>query len=112
MSLFLSAGSDYSSISSTLTLTSSMAMVEFSIPIVDDSIVESDEQFTVVLSSSDPNVLTSVNQATVTIVDNDGELHTPREREYTNLQCTCLSYHNAIMPAHVRGTENLCFRLV
>ena len=87
-------------------------MVEVSIPIIDDSVVESDEQFTVVLSSSDPNVLTSVNQATVTIVDNDGELYTPRETEYTNLQCTHLSYHNAIMLAHVRGTESLCFRLV
>ena len=78
-----------------------MAMVEVSIPIIDDSVVESDEQFTVVLSSSDPTVLTFVHQATVTIVDNDCKLRTPREREYTNLQCSHLSYHNAIMPAHM-----------
>ena len=51
-----------------------MAMVEVSIPIIDDSVVESDEQFTVVLSSSDPNVLTSVNQTTVTIVNDDSKL--------------------------------------
>ena len=55
-------------------------MVEVLIPIIDDSVVESDEQFTVVLSSSDPNVLTSDNQAAVTIVNNDGELHIPGER--------------------------------
>ena len=71
---FLSAGSDYSPISNTLNLTSSTTMVEVLIPIIDDSVVETDEQFTVVLSSSDPNVLTSNNQATVTIVNDDGKL--------------------------------------
>ena len=72
----LSAGSDYSSISSTLTLTSSTTMVEVSIPIIDDSVVEMDEQFTVVLSSSDPSVVISANyHATVTIVSNDGKLY-------------------------------------
>ena len=49
-------------------------MVAVSIPIIDDSVVETDEQFTVVVSSSDPNVLTSNNQATVTIVNDDGKL--------------------------------------
>ena len=76
--LFLSAGSDYSPISSTLTLTSSTTMVAVLIPIIDDSVVETDEQFTVVLSSSDPNVLTSNNQATVTIVNDDSKLRTPK----------------------------------
>ena len=73
---FLSAGSDYSPISSTLTLTSSTTMVEVLIPIIDDSVVETDEQFTVVLSSSDPNVFISANyHTTVTIVNNDGKLY-------------------------------------
>ena len=49
-------------------------MVEVLIPIIDDSVVESDEQFTVVLSSSSPNVLTSDNQANVTIVNDDSKL--------------------------------------
>ena len=71
---FLSAGSDYSSISSTLNLTSSTTMMVVLIPIIDDSVVEMDEQFTVVLSSSDPNVLTSNNQATVTIVNDNSKL--------------------------------------
>ena len=76
---FLSAGRDYLPISSTRNLTSSTAMVAVLIPIIDDSVVESNEQFTVVLSSSDPNVLTSVNQATVTIVNDDCKFSTPRE---------------------------------
>ena len=72
---FLSAGSDYSPIHSTLNLTSSTTMVEVLIPIIDDSVVEMDEQFTVVLSSFDPNVMISDNyQVTVSIVDDDGEL--------------------------------------
>ena len=55
-------------------------MVEVLIPIIDDSVVERDEQFTVVLSSSDPNVLISDNQATVTILNDDSKLRTPREK--------------------------------
>ena len=51
-----------------------MAIVAVSIPIIDDSVVESDEQFTVVLSSSDPHVLISQNQTTVTIVNDDSKL--------------------------------------
>ena len=70
-------------------------MVEVSIPIIDDSVVESDEQFTVVLSSSDPNVLTSQNQATVTIVNDDCKFSTPRENLCKSAVCT-LSYHNAL----------------
>ena len=65
-----------------------MAMVEVSIPIIDDSVVESDEQFTVVLRSSDPNVLVSQNQATVTIVNDDCKLHTLRENLCKFAVCT------------------------
>ena len=65
-------------------------MVEVLIPIIDDSVVEMDEQFTVVLSSSDPNVLISDNQATVTItiVNDDGKLYTPRTNVCKNAMCT------------------------
>ena len=83
--LFPSAGSDYSSISRTLNLTSSTTMVAVLIPIIDDSVVEIDEQFTVVLSSSDPNVLTSNSQATVTIVNDDSKLRTPEEKVSANV---------------------------
>ena len=60
-------------------------MVEVSIPIIDDSVVEMDEQFTVVLSSSDPNMLTSNSQATVTIVNDDSKLRTPEEKVSANV---------------------------
>ena len=62
------APGDYTALMRTLTLTSSSTI---SIAISDDVVVEDDEQFTVVLSSSDPNVMTSVMQTTVTIADDD-----------------------------------------
>ena len=44
-----------------------------SVPILDDSTVESDETFYAVLTSDHPNVVFGEDTATITIIDNDGE---------------------------------------
>ena len=49
-------------------------MANVSIAISSDTVVENDEQFSVVLSSSDPNVITPVNPAVVIIGNHDGML--------------------------------------
>ena len=49
-------------------------MANVSITIFSDAVVESNEQFTVMLSSSDPNVITPVNPAVVIIGNDDGML--------------------------------------
>ncbi len=46
------------------------------IPIVNDTTVETQEAFFIMLSSSDPVVHTPSSPITVTILDNDGRLHT------------------------------------
>ena len=69
-----SAPGDYTPLSNTLTLTSSAPMANVSIAISSDTVVENDEQFSVVLSSSDPNVITPVNPAVVIIGNHDGML--------------------------------------
>ena len=69
-----SAPGDYTPLRNTLTLNSSAPMVNISIAIFDDAVVESNEQFTVMLSSSDPNVITPVNPAVVIISNDDGML--------------------------------------
>ena len=72
--LTLSALGDYTPLSNTLTLTSSAPMANVSIAIFNDEVVESNEQFIVMLSSSDPNVITPVNPAVVIIGNDDGML--------------------------------------
>ena len=42
------------------------------IPIIDDSVLENNETFSVVLNTEDQNVVLDLTSATVTIVDNDG----------------------------------------
>jgi len=69
-----SAPGDYTPFNNTLTLTSSVLMANVSIAISSDAVVESNEQFTVMLSSSDPNVITPVNPAVVIIGNDDGML--------------------------------------
>ena len=44
------------------------------VPIIDDDVLEDNQTFTVVLSTEDPYVLLDPASATVTIVDNDGEI--------------------------------------
>ena len=43
-----------------------------SVPITDDNVVENEETFTAVLSSSESDVTIGDDTATVTIIDNDG----------------------------------------
>jgi len=69
-----SAPGDYTPLRNTLTLTSSVPMANVSIAIFNDAVVESNEQFTVMLNSSDPNVITPVNPAVVIIGNDDGML--------------------------------------
>ena len=69
-----SAPGDYTPLYNTLTLTSSAPMANVSIAIFSDAVVESNEQFIVMLSSSDPNVITPVNPAVVIIGNDDGML--------------------------------------
>lgn len=47
----------------------------------DDNIVEQDEQFTVKLSSSNPQVVLTNREATITIIDDDGESDEVMETE-------------------------------
>ena len=44
------------------------------ISIIDDLVLEDNETFSVLLSTEDPDVLLDPASATVTIVDNDGEI--------------------------------------
>ena len=44
------------------------------IPIVDDTVLENDEVFSVTLSTTDSDVSIDPSSATVTIVDNDGKI--------------------------------------
>ena len=66
------AGSDYMSVSMMITLSQSLTSV--SVPILEDLTVESNETFSAVLTSTLPNVVLGENTATITIVDNDGEV--------------------------------------
>ena len=44
------------------------------VPIIDDTILEDNETFSVVLSTADPDALLDPTSATVAIGDNDGEI--------------------------------------
>lgn len=44
------------------------------VKIIDDSSVEQNETFLIVLTSSSPGVLIEVSNVTVTIIDNDGKI--------------------------------------
>ncbi len=66
------AGSDYTALSQTLTWTDGdAAQKTIAIPILEDSLVEGDETFTLTLSSPFHAYLGTPHQATVTISDND-----------------------------------------
>jgi len=71
-----SAPGDYSPSTGILTLNSSTMMLGITVAISDDAVIENDEQFSVVLNSSNTDVRTSVNRAVVTITDNDRGVYT------------------------------------
>ena len=56
-----------------LMFSGNMTTSELRIPLVNDDTAELDEQFTVNLVEITSNVVVSMNNATVTIIDNDGE---------------------------------------
>jgi M6 family metalloprotease-like protein len=65
------AGTDYTARSGTLSFASGVATVNITVPITNDSVVESSETFTVTLSSPSNGSIGSPGTTTVTIVDND-----------------------------------------
>ena len=71
------AAIDYATVTAQLTFQATVALQCSSISIVDDNILESDEVFSVQLSTLDPDVNLTTSTATVTIENNDGECHTP-----------------------------------
>ena len=68
------ASDDYAAGNMAFTLSPSMLERCFPVEPVDDDILEDDEQFTLILSTTEMRVNTSPDTATVTIVDNDSEL--------------------------------------
>ena len=57
-----------------VTFPSGESTASLSVPIMDDSIVESTELFSALLTTTEPNVMLGVDTATITIQDNDGEI--------------------------------------
>ena len=68
--------SDYTTVTAQLTFLATIALQCSSIPIVDDTILENDEVFSVQLSTLDPDVNLTPSTATVTIENDDSECHT------------------------------------
>ena len=66
------AGSDYTAITMSVTFESGSTRATVNVQITDDNVVESEEDFTAVLSSSESNVMIGENTATVSVLDNDG----------------------------------------
>ena len=68
------APDDYTSVENVLTFSPGVnESCTTIIPIVDDSVLESDEVFSVTLSTTDSDVSLDPASATVTILDNDGK---------------------------------------
>jgi hypothetical protein len=65
------AGSDYVSASGTLTFTPGLASATFSVPLLDDAVVEGSETVTVTLSSPVSATLGSPSPAALTLLDDD-----------------------------------------
>ncbi len=67
------AGRDYTATSGTLVLSAGTSRDDFFVPVIDDSIDEPDETFTVTLSDPQPSGQVTLDEATatVTIVDNE-----------------------------------------
>jgi hypothetical protein len=68
-------GSDYTGDSFNTTFTSGSmygATRCVNITILEDGALEGDQTFTVMLTTSDPNVVIGINMTVVTIMDNDG----------------------------------------
>jgi len=66
------AGSDYTATSGTLAFAPGATSQTFSVPIIDDTVFESSESVALTLSNPVSATLRSPNQATLTILDDDG----------------------------------------
>ena len=66
------AGSDYTAITMPVTFEAGSTRATVNVQITDDNVIESEEDFTAVLSSSESNVMIGENTATVSVLDNDG----------------------------------------
>ena len=62
---------DYTLATGTVTLSPMTSSVTFTVPIIDDTSLESEEEFTVVLSGAPADITLDPATATVTIIDND-----------------------------------------
>ena len=71
------AAIDYTTVTAQLTFLATVTQQCSSISIIDDTIPENDEVFSVQLSTLDPNVNLTSSTATVTIENDDSEYHTP-----------------------------------
>lgn len=65
------AGQDFTDTSGTLTFANGETLKTFTVPITDDSLVEGDESFQVVLSNPSPGLVILNGTSRVTILDND-----------------------------------------
>ena len=67
------AVSDYLPTTVVVTFASGVTTASVSVPIVDDSNIESTEMFTATLTTTESNVMIGEGTTTVTILDDDGE---------------------------------------
>ena len=65
------AGSDYTTTTGSITIPAMTASATFSVPVLEDVLVEGAENFTVTLTGTDRGVLGAATVATATIIDND-----------------------------------------
>jgi hypothetical protein len=68
------AGSDYTAMSTNLTFAAGVTSVTFTVAIIGDTVKESTETFTVVLSAPTGGATIAVGTGTVTIIDNDAAM--------------------------------------
>ena len=70
------SGNDYSAIQSAETFTSGAARnnsICVDITVIDDSALEGDQTFSLMLNTLDPDVLILINTSIIKIIDNDGQ---------------------------------------
>ena len=93
-----SAPDDYTSVEDVIIFSPGINESCTMIPIVDDSVLENDEVFSVILSTTDSDVSLDPSSATVTIVDNDGmtpfiflapPLLSSRMLYFNSIRCHC-----------------------
>ena len=66
---------DYTEVSRTITLDSTITTVEITIDITDNTIPESDERFEIMLTSLNDNCIVTNSSVPVYITDDDGTFH-------------------------------------